>query len=144
MKVVGSARRLLEDHTHEHPSRGTIFLLKAIDQLDTAELRPFVSQVLARTARRLAPHLEGRESELLGRINKGRLPDTERRYRQLISARHAEALSAAEMEELLGLTEQAERYQAERMKDLLALAQLRGVPVTDLMTELGIEPLPVE
>ncbi|MCP3962125.1 MAG: STAS/SEC14 domain-containing protein [bacterium] len=119
-------------------------LLKAIDQLDTSELRPFVSQVLTRTARRLAPHLEGRESELLERINKGRSPDTERRYRELIATRRNEALGAAEMEELRGLTEQAENRQAERMRDLLALAQLRGVPVTDLMTELGIEPLPVE
>ena len=119
-------------------------LLKAIDQLHTSELQSFVAQVLARTARRLAPHLDGRESELVERIHQGWPPETESRYRELIAARQAEELSAVEMRELLSLTEQAERRQAERMKDLFALAQFRGVPLTDLMTELGIKPLAVE
>ena len=78
-------------------------LLKAIDQLDTSDLQPFVSQVLAQTARRLAPHVDGRESELLERVNQGRPPETEKRYRELIAARQAEALSAGEMEEYRSL-----------------------------------------
>lgn len=65
-------------------------LLRAIDQLDTSELRPFVSQVLARTARRLAPHLEPQESELMEKINRRLAPEYEKRYCELIAARQAE------------------------------------------------------
>ena len=126
----------------EHPSPDE--LLKAIDHLDKAELRPFISQVLARTARRLAPHLERRESELLERINRALPPETEERYRQLIATRQAKELTPAELEELLNLTDRAERLQAERIRHLADLAQLRGVSLTGLMEELGIEPLPVE
>ncbi len=119
-------------------------LLIAIDHLDVTELRPFVSSVLARTARRLAPHLEARESELLEQINRSLPPQAEERYRQLITIRQAEALTPAELEELLSLTEQDETLQAERAKYLADLAKMRGVPLSRLMTELGIEPIPVE
>lgn len=119
-------------------------LLTAIDQLDVAELRPFVSQVLARTARRLAPHLERRESELIDKINRALPPEAEQRYRELIAARQAETLSPAELEELVALTDRAERLQVERLKHLVDLSRIRGVPLTDLMHELGIKPLPVE
>lgn len=119
-------------------------LLTAIDQLDAAELRPFVSKVLARTARRLATHLERRESELIEKINRALPPEAEMRYRELIAARQAESLSSAELEELLALTDRAEHLQAERMEHLIDLAQMRGVPLTDLMHELGIKPLSVD
>lgn len=128
-------------HT-EHPSSEE--LLRAIDHLEEAELRPFVSRVLARTARRLAPHLELQESELLERINRALPPESEQRYRKLIATRQAKELTPAELEELLCLTDQAERLQAERIQHLADLARLRGVSLTELMEELRIEPLPVE
>lgn len=119
-------------------------LLRAIDHLDVAELRPFLSSVLARTARRLAPHLEARESELLEQINRTLPSQAEERYQELIKIRQAEALTPAELEELLSLTEQDEALQAERAKHLADLARVREVPLSDLMTELGIEPISVE
>ncbi len=130
--------------TTQLSSPASLELLKAIDQLETSELRPFVSQVLARAARRLAPHVGERESELLEEINRSRSPETERRFRELIAARQAETLSSAEMEELIDLTEEAEAVQAERTKRLLALAKLRGVSLPEIMAELDIEPLAVE
>lgn len=119
-------------------------LLNAVDRLETSELRPFVSQVLARVARRLAPHLDRRESDLLEKINQGLPHEAEKRYRELIAARQAETLTSAEMEELMSLTDRAEKIQAERVRYLADLAQLRGVSLTELMAELGIRPLPVE
>lgn len=119
-------------------------LLRAVDRLDTSELRSFVSQVLARVARRLAPHLDRQESELLEKINEGLPLEDERRFRELIAARQAENLTAAEMDELMKLADQAEKNQAERLRHLADLAQLRGESLTELMTELGIRPLPVE
>ena len=119
-------------------------LLRAVDRLDKSQLRPFVAQILYRTARRLAPHLERREGELLEAINRGLPAESEERYRELIAARQAETLTPTALEDLKCLTDQAERIQAERMAHLVELAQLRGVLLTDLMTELGIEPSPVE
>ncbi len=119
-------------------------LLRAVDRLDESQLRPLVTQILCRTARRLAPVLDRRESELLEAINQGLPTESEKRYRELIAERQAETLSPAALEELKSLTDQAEKLQAERMAHLVNLAQLRGVPLTDLMTELGIEPSPIE
>lgn len=132
-------------HMERHmESPTTEELLNAVDRLETSELRPFVSQVLARVARRLAPHLDGRESELLEKINQGLPHEAEKRYRELIAARQAETLTSAEMEELMSLTHRAEVIQAERVRHLADLAELRGVSLTKLMAELGIRPLPVE
>jgi len=119
-------------------------LLNAVDRLEPSELRSFVSQVLARVARRLTPHLDRQESELLEKINQGLPHQAEKRYRELIAARQAETLTSAEMEELMSLTDHAEKIQAERVRYLAELAQLRGVSLTELMTTLGIRPLPVE
>ena len=119
-------------------------LLRAVDRLDESQLRPFVAQLLYRTARRLAPVLERRESELLEAINRGLPAESEERYRELIAKRQAEALTPATLEELKRLTDQAEKLQAERIAHLVSLAQLRAVSLADLMTELGIEPSPVE
>ncbi len=68
----------------------------------------------------------------------------ETRYRELIAKRQAGTISTAELEELKSLTDQAEKLQAERMADLVSLAQLCDVSLTDLMTDLGIKPSPVE
>ncbi len=119
-------------------------LLREVDRLDESQLRSFVAEILYRTAQRLAPVLDRRESELLEEINRGLPPESETRYRELIAERQAETLTAAGLEELKSLTDQAEKLQAERMAHLVSLAQLRGVSLTDLMTELGIEPSPVE
>ena len=119
-------------------------LLKAVDKLETPELRSFVTEVLARMARRLAPHLDRQESELLEKINQSLPPEAEKRYRELIAARQSESLSPSELAELIKLTERAETIQSERIRHLADLAQLRGVSLPNLMEELGIRPLPVE
>lgn len=119
-------------------------LLAAIDQLDTSELRPFVSRVVARAARRIAPSLPPEESELLQKINRGLPADLDERYRQLVAKRRTETLSHSEHEELLSLTDDVEKWQAERVAHMVRLADLRGVSLTDLMDDLGIEPPPVE
>jgi hypothetical protein len=80
----------------------------------------------------------------LEKINEGLPAESEGRYRELIAARQAETLTSTEIEELQSLTGKAEALQAERLKHLVALAQLRDVPLTELMTGLGIRPRPVE
>ncbi len=61
-----------------------------------------------------------------------------------MAKRRSETLSHAEHEELLSLTDDVEKWQAERVGYLVRLAELRGLSLTDLMDDLGIEPPPVE
>ena len=119
-------------------------LLAAIDQIDEAELRPFVSRVVARAARRMAPSLPQRESGLLEKINRGLASDVDRRFSELVAKRRAETLNPGEHQELLELIDGVEQWQADRLESLVELAQLRGTSLQALMADLGIEPPPVE
>lgn len=118
-------------------------LLQAIDQIEVSELRPFVSEVLARASQRLAPSLPTEESELLQKINRGLPAAIEQRSRELDARRRAGTLTAAEHEELLRLIDQIEAAQVERLANLVALAEFRGTSLPKLMNDLGLEPPPV-
>ncbi len=119
-------------------------LLQAVDQIEISELRRFVSEVLARASRRLAPSLSVEETELLLKINRGLPPAVDQRCRELNARRRANRLTAPEHEELLRLIDQVEAAQVERVTNLVALAQLRGTSLPKLMDDLGLEPPPVE
>lgn len=83
-----------------------------------------------------------RESELLLAINRDLPAEVLERYRALMNRRRAGTLTPEEHQELLSLTDEAERLQAERIEHLAELAQLRGKPLGALMDELGIRPSP--
>ncbi|HVG08314.1 MAG TPA: STAS/SEC14 domain-containing protein [Thermoanaerobaculia bacterium] len=89
-----------------------------------------------------ARSLSQRESELLLGINRGLPGDQEERYRELMSRRRTGILAAEEHQELLRLTDEAERLQAERIERLAELARLRAKPLVALMEELGVRPSP--
>ena len=86
------------------------------------------------------PSLSERESELLLAINRGLPGEEAERYQELIRRRQAGVLSPEEHRDLLHLTDEVERLQAERMANLSELARLRGVPLGSLMEELEIRP----
>ena len=86
------------------------------------------------------PSLSERESELLLAINRGLPGEVAGRYQELIRRRQAGVLSAEEHRELLRLTDEVERLQAERMESLSELSRLRGKPLDSLMEELEIRP----
>jgi hypothetical protein len=114
-------------------------LVKAAEQLSETELRQFTSQVLALNAKRTAPSVTQEEAELLLHIN-GHLPeDVQRRYDELMAKRDAETLGNEEHEELLRLTKQAEAFDVARVEALSKLASRRGVTLSALMRQLGIE-----
>jgi len=114
-------------------------LVQAAEQLSETELRHFTSQILALNAKRTAPSVAQAEAELLVHIN-GRLPeDVQRRYDELIAKRDAETLSDAEHAELLRLTKQVETFDVARVEALSQLAARRGVTLSALMRQLGIE-----
>jgi len=117
-------------------------LLTALQKLETPELERIVSRLIVLKAERTAPHLPQRESELLLKINQGLPDDVARRYRDLIARRRAGVLHPEEHAELLRLTDQAERLEADRLGHLAELARLRGTSLRALMEELSIQPAP--
>ena len=114
-------------------------LLKAIEQLETDELERFVVRLIDLKAQRSAPSLAPRETELLAKVNRGLPPDFAARYQELVQRRRSGSLSADEHDELLRLSDQVEQLDAERVEALAELASLRGISLSRLMTELGIQ-----
>ena len=80
------------------------------------------------------------EDELLKKINLGISSKKWRTYYQLVEKRKAETLTQIEHQQLIGITNEIELANAERMRYLVELAQLRGVNLKDLMNDLGIKP----
>ena len=113
-------------------------LLDSAAQLDTPELEYLVSEVLALQAKRRAPCLSKDEAALLQKINQGLPPDVQQRYDTLIEKLQEETLTSDEHQELLTMYDQIEESDAERVKNLATLAQLRNVSITALMKDLGI------
>lgn len=116
-------------------------LLKAVNQLSLPDLEQFVSQVLVLQAQRRANNLPQSEAELLLKINQGISLDTQKYYDELMAKLEAETLTPDEHSQLLGLTEQIEKLQAQRIEYLAELARLRKTSLTALMENLGIQML---
>lgn len=89
---------------------------------------------------RKAPSVPKDEATLLLKINDGVPSDIQERYDELIRKRQAETLTTDEYRELLTLTDQVEKLEAQRVEYLADLARLRGVPLVQLMEALGIQP----
>ncbi|MBI4671108.1 MAG: STAS/SEC14 domain-containing protein [Chloroflexi bacterium] len=117
-------------------------LLSVVEQLSEPELEQFARDVSTIVARRKAPSLSQRESELLLKINQGVPSDVHQRYTELIAKRQDETLTEDEYAELLQLTNQVEEIDAERIRYLAELASLRGVTLIALMESLGITTPP--
>ncbi len=78
------------------------------------------------------------ESELLNKIYQGVPVKIQQRYNELIARREIGILSEDEYGELLHLTDQIEKLDAERLEHLAALALLRRTSLTSLIQKLGI------
>jgi hypothetical protein len=81
-----------------------------------------------------------RAFELLAKVNQGVPMELQSRYDALLAKRRASTLTETEHGELLRLTEQMEKYDAERVGFLAELARLRKTTLRALMKDLGIKP----
>jgi hypothetical protein len=113
-------------------------LLDAARQLGPDEFGRFVTAVLDLRAQRQAPRVPAAEADLLLRINAGLPVDVRRRSEELSAKRQDGTLTPDEHAELLRLTDDVERQQADRVAALAELARLRGVSLTAVMAQLGI------
>lgn len=119
-------------------------LLKAVEQLSEQELEQFFDKIVKMRAQQSAPRLSLQESELIARINQPMALDIRQLYDDLMAKRRASSLTEKEYEELLRLTNEVEKSDAERVRCLVELASIRNLPIDDLMNQLGIQALPYE
>lgn len=80
------------------------------------------------------------EAALLQRINQSLPPEAWARYERLLAQRDAESLSPTDQAELIALSDQLETLNVQRLAALAELAQLRGLTVSMLSTQLGLAP----
>jgi hypothetical protein len=113
-------------------------LLKAVRQLSQADFQQFVAGVLDLRAERQTSRLTAPEADLLLRINAGLPAGLRERFRELVEKRDADSLTTDEHAELLRLTEEVERREAERLTALSELAHLRHTSLAVVMEQLGI------
>lgn len=113
-------------------------LLKAVGQLNQAELEQFVCQIIKLRAQRQVHVLSQGEAQLLLKINEGVPPKVQKRYDELIAKRREESLTPDEYDDLLRLSAENENMEARRMEYLVKLARYRKVSLTDLMESMGI------
>jgi hypothetical protein len=123
-----------------HPSADE--LLRAIQRLGMREIEQLLAGLVRLRAERSAPSLSLTETELLSRINQGLPEDASHRYQELMAKRRGGTLTPDEHRELLRLTDRAESFQAQRALHLAELARLRGISLSALMEELGLQPSP--
>ncbi len=86
--------------------------------------------------------LSADESRLLLAINQAISVELQERYHYLLIQRDADALTSEEYSELIVLGDRIENLEAERLGNLLQLAQLRQISLDQLMIDLGLLQLP--
>lgn len=86
--------------------------------------------------------LSADESRLLLAINQAISVELQEHYHYLLMQRDANALTSEEYSELITLGDRIENLEAERLGNLLQLAQLRQISLDQLMIDLGLLQLP--
>lgn len=113
-------------------------LLDGVQQLDSATLESFADKVMLLRAQRRASSLPQAETELLKQINNGLPTSTQARLDELRNKKEVETLTVPENSEYLQIAEQIEALTVKRLKALTELAQHRGIPVRELMSQLSL------
>lgn len=120
-------------------------LLNSLKQLNSSELAQVASQTALLRAQQNSSHLGEIESELMTKIQSTAVPlQTQRRLHDLDAKSQRSGLSKVEQQELMQLVDEVEQLNANRVSLLLELANLRGISLHQIMTDLQIEPLSFE
>jgi uncharacterized membrane protein YccC len=113
-------------------------MLQGVARLENNELEQFADQVIALRAQRRASSLPQHEAELLQRINHGISTEMRMRLRQLSDKVLEEIATDDEQDELIQLSNRIEEADAQRLRDLTLLANIRKVSLDELMKQLDI------
>ncbi len=113
-------------------------ILAAADRLDETGLDQLLQQVSLMRARRKAPLLSPQESRLLQQINQGLPDDLDRRSKALREKSQNGTITPVESAEFGQVNGLIENLAAKRIEALIKLSELRQVPFTQLLDDLGI------
>ena len=117
-------------------------LIGGFSEMPLHDLESFISGLNALVLRKRVADIGKRDKALLLKINQTVLPELAmERYIFLQNKMELENLSESEYQELLILVAQEEKIRNKRFQYLLELAQLRNIPLTELMNNLGLNPL---
>lgn len=120
-------------------------LLNSLQQLEPAELDQLANATSLIRAKKRAPNLTAVETELLQKIQNSTISlETRQRCSELTDAQRKRPLSAPERQELANLIDQMELINAQRLKHLIALAELRQITLDEIMRQLEIKPFSYE
>lgn len=103
------------------------------------DLLPEVVRFLQALKPRAISTRSAQEEALLETARKRLPPATERRLHDLRALHEEGRISSEERTELLALIDRVEQEDAERAAAIVALARLRGVPVSEVLRELSPE-----
>lgn len=117
-------------------------LIGGVSELDTRDIEHILAEIGMILAQRKASSLPKRETELLQKIGAGIAEVIQSRYDVLQTKLLAEQITPDEHRELLDLIEIVEAADAERLRYLIELAQLRKVSLDELLSQLGIHHPP--
>jgi hypothetical protein len=131
MSIIININPRLEKHLREQANRTGI------------ELNQLVENVLEKWSEPTLPSgkklNKNKEEVLLQKINNTGFPESFWiEYRDLIKKRQLETIEVEELAHLVKMSDRLEKANVQRMKYLIALAQIRDITVRDLMQQLGV------
>ncbi len=115
-------------------------IYQTLQNLSIVELDALMQQIFTLRKQKMPSILSDSESELLRKINTGLPSALQKRYQALIKKRESESLNATEYSELIELTTYAETHNNQRLKYLIDLAQIRNIPLEQLIDDLQLNP----
>lgn len=117
-------------------------LIGGFSEMPLNDLESFISGLNALVIRKRVADKGKRDKALLLKINQTVLSEQAlERYVFLQDKMELENLSESEYQELLTLVNQEEKIRNKRFQFLLELSQLRGISLTELMNNLGLNTL---
>ena len=116
-------------------------ILDGIAQLEAKDIEIFLKEVTQILAQKQQPN-KNKEAQLIKKIKIIYPPKLNKRYQVLTSKMDEGNLSEKEQQELIELSHQFEKLDAQRLQYLLELAQLRNQPLEKLLQEFSISSPP--
>jgi hypothetical protein len=116
-------------------------VLSAVAKMSEGDLDAFVGQILQIRGQRQAPNVSAAEADLLQKITHCIPQKLQTRFNELVKQRQANTIDDASLQELRDLSNQIENLEADRIRQLAQLAQLRSVSIEDLIQQLHLIPV---
>lgn len=113
-------------------------ILNEVKHLPPNELEDFVSKVLVFQAKKRTQNLPDVETQILKKIYRKFSSEKLLRLKSLRELRENNGLTEIEYEELAILTDSFEEFHAQRIKNLVKLAAIRGRSLEETMEQVGI------